>query len=152
MRSCAEAVCASLKSFDTVQTSSACGRQNRRGCLSTTNIKMLLLHVQEVTDSIWALLSSATWMRQYEACAAGGQAYYTALLYRKSAVTSAQPFSLHHYRNSVMGDAPSSPAHVARAAFGSFAVAAANACLQWSNSLLLSHVCLWDTCEHIAGL
>ncbi|BDA41812.1 probable tyrosyl-DNA phosphodiesterase 2 [Coccomyxa sp. Obi] len=58
---------------------------------------------QEVTDSIWALLSSATWMKQYEACAAGGQAYYTALLYRKSAVTSAQPFSLHRYRNSVMG-------------------------------------------------
>lgn len=59
--------------------------------------------VQEVTDSIFALLSSAPWMKQYEACPAGGQAYYTALLYRRDAVSGAQPACLHRFPGSCMG-------------------------------------------------
>ncbi|KAK9908629.1 hypothetical protein WJX75_000659 [Coccomyxa subellipsoidea] len=59
--------------------------------------------LQEVTDSIFALLSSAPWMKQYEACPAGGQAYYTALLYRRDAVTGAQPACLHRFPGSCMG-------------------------------------------------
>ncbi len=62
-----------------------------------------MLDVQEVTDSIFALLRSAPWMRQYEAIPAGGQAYYTALLYKKSAVTGAQPCRLHRFPGSMMG-------------------------------------------------
>jgi len=59
--------------------------------------------VQEVTDSIFALLKSAPWMGHYVADPVENQAYYTALLYRKDAVSSAQPFKLHRFRNSCMG-------------------------------------------------
>lgn len=42
-------------------------------------------------------------MGRYVAEPVENQAYYTALLYRKDAVSSAQPFALHRFRNSCMG-------------------------------------------------
>ena len=109
-------------------------------------------YVQEVTDSIWALLSSATWMRQYEACTAGGQAYYTALLYRRSAVSSAQPFSLHHYPNTVMGDALITPMHTSpRLHMAVLLCRLHRPVFPRTNHSLLNCSELWGPYEHMAG-
>lgn len=67
---------------------------------------------QEVTENIYALLSSTAWWRRYAASPCPpDRPYFTALLHLRGAVQRAQPVRLRDFRNSVMGACPAA-AHV----------------------------------------
>ena len=60
-----------------------------------------------MTPAIYGLMSCAPWWERYTASALDGQqAYFTTLLYRRDAVSSAQPFELRRFANSCMGARP----------------------------------------------
>lgn len=56
-----------------------------------------------MTQNIYSLMSSAPWWRRYTASPRLEQNYFTALLFRRDAVGSAQPFLLRTFPNSGMG-------------------------------------------------
>lgn len=59
---------------------------------------------QEVTENIYALLSSKAWWRRYMASPCPpDRPYFTALLHLRDAVQRAQPVRLRDFKNSVMG-------------------------------------------------
>ncbi|KAK9835980.1 hypothetical protein WJX81_003455 [Elliptochloris bilobata] len=59
---------------------------------------------QEVTENIYALLSSKGWWRRYVASPVPyDRPYFTALLHLRDAVQHPQPARLHDFSNSVMG-------------------------------------------------
>ena len=62
------------------------------------------MQAQEVTDDIYALLTSAPWWPRYAASQCSSeQAYFTALLFRRDAVAASAPFRSAAFPNSCMG-------------------------------------------------
>lgn len=63
----------------------------------------VMLPKQEMTPTIYTLMSRAGWWQQYMASPPSQEPYFTALLYKKAAVSSASDFTLHYFENSIMG-------------------------------------------------
>ena len=60
--------------------------------------------MQEVTENIYARLSSAPWWGRYAASPPSAeQPYYIVLLFRRDAVAASGPFRFARYANSCMG-------------------------------------------------